>query len=129
MTSGKSQDAELVGDARIGELMRLQALLEGPSLSLDEIRTYVAERLEVLFPLEFHVYRRRWEQLAAGAVAGCSNWPRLNYLEWRHAVDGLAEELQLSEMLGEGESRKAGEWRSLLMTGPEWESDGEQTGF
>lgn len=125
MTTGKIQDAEIVADARIGELIRLQTLLEGPGLSLDESRTYVAEQLEVLYPLEFHVYRRRWEQLATGAVARCSNWPRLNCLKWRHAVSALAEEIRLAEILDEGESRRASKWRSLLMTGPEWEGDGE----
>lgn len=115
------EDTQSLADARIGELLRLQVLLEGPSLSHDEIRTYVAERLEALYPLDYHVYRKRWEQLASGAVGGDANWPRLNYLEWRQAMDALAEEMQLAEMLGEEESSKAAEWRSLLMAGPEWE--------
>ena len=68
-------------DALIGELLRLQVLLEGPGLSLDQIRTYVAERLELLYPLDYHVYRRRWEQLATGAVTGDANWLRLKYLD------------------------------------------------
>ena len=116
-----SEDPQSFTDARIGELLRLQVLLEGPSLSHDEIRTYVADRLEALYPLDYHIYRKRWEQLASGAVPGDANWPRLNYLEWRQAVDALAEEVRLAEMLGEGESRKAKEWRSLLMAGSEWD--------
>lgn len=115
------EDRQTLADARIGELLRLQVLLEGPSLSLDEIRAYVVEHLETLFPLDYHVYRKRWEQLASGAVGGDANWRRLNYLEWRQAVNALAEELRLAEMLGEGETRKAKEWRSLLMAGPEWD--------
>lgn len=112
--------AQAFSDARIGELLRLQVLLDGPSLSHDEIRAYVAERLETLYPLDYHVYRRRWEQLASGAVPGDASWPRLNYLEWRQAMDALGEEMRLAEMLGAGESAKAAEWRSLLMAGPEW---------
>jgi hypothetical protein len=113
--------ASAVTDARIGELLRLQVLLDGPDISLDDLRAYLVERLEAIYPLDYHVYRRRWERLAAGDASGDANWPRLNYLEWRCMVDALAEEVRLGEMLGEGESRKAREWRSLLMVGPEWE--------
>ena len=84
------------------------------------ISTTDAERLEALYPLDYHIYRTRWEQLASGAVPGDASWPRLNYLEWRQAVDALAEEARLAEILGEGLSRKAQNWRSLLMAGPEW---------
>jgi hypothetical protein len=62
--------------ARIGELLRLQVLLDGPCLAHDEIRAYVADRLEALYPLDYHAYRRRWAQLASGKVAGGANWPR-----------------------------------------------------
>lgn len=115
------EDRQSLIDARIGELLRLQVLLDGPRFAVGEIRDYIAERLEAIYPLDYHVYRRRWEQLASGAVSGDANWPRLNYLEWRQALDALAEEMRLAEMLGEGESSKAVEWRSLLMAGPEWD--------
>ena len=45
--------------ARIGELTRLALWLEQPGLTLDDVRRYVAERLERLYPLDFHVYRQR----------------------------------------------------------------------
>lgn len=109
-------------DARIGELLRLQLLLDGPSLSLDKIRTYVGERLQVLYPLDYHVYRRRWEQLASGVRRDDANWPKLNYLEWRQAVDALVEGVRLAEIMAEAESLKVREWRSMLMVGPEWEN-------
>ena len=35
-------------------------------------------------------------------------------------MDALGKEMRLAEMLGQGETRKAAEWRSLLMAGPEW---------
>jgi hypothetical protein len=107
-------------DARIGELLRLQVLLDGPEISLADLRAYLITRLEALYPLDYHIYRQRFEQLAAGEKTGDANWPRLNYLEWRQAVEALAEEVRLAEMLGEGESRKAQKWRSLLLVGLEW---------
>lgn len=36
-------------------------------------------------------------------------------------MEALAEEMRLAEILREGESPKAAEWRSLLMAGPEWD--------
>jgi hypothetical protein len=119
-SNGNAQGAN--NDARIGELLRLQVLLDGPDLSLNDLRAYLVERLEALYPLDYHVYRRRFEQLAAGEVPGDAHWPRLNYLEWRRAMDALAEEVRLAEMMGEEESRKAREWRALLMAGPECEA-------
>ena len=65
--------------------------------------------------------RQPFFHLAVGQPAPVLVGPRLNYLEWRQAVAALAEELRLAEMLGEGESRKAAERRSLLMAWPEWE--------
>lgn len=113
-------------EARIGELLRLQALLEDPDATLNGRRSYLVERLAALYPLNYHVYRRRWEQLAAGEAPGDANWPRLNYLEWRRAVDALAEEARLAKMMGEEGSAWAREWRAMLMVGPAWvQHDGE----
>lgn len=46
-------------DARIGGLLRLQVLLEGLDATLDSLRAYLVERLESIYPLDYHVYRRR----------------------------------------------------------------------
>ena len=45
--------------ARIGELLRLRLWLDQPDLDLATVRSYVAERLERLYPIDYHVYRRR----------------------------------------------------------------------
>lgn len=100
-------------------------LLDDPDATLNGLRSYLVERLEALYPLGYHVYRRRWER-PAGGMPGDANWPRLNYLEWCHAVDALAEEVQLAEMMEQGESARASEWRAMLMIGPAWEETGRK---
>ena len=55
--------------ARIGELLRLQIILEQPDLTLFDVRLYLADRLAALSPLDYRVYVRRWRALAPGASA------------------------------------------------------------
>lgn len=110
-----SNSSFAVADARYGELLRLQFLLDDPSFTLDKLRDYVAERTEEVYPHEYHIYRQRWQQLATGHTQGSAQWPKLEYLEWRRVVDALGEELRLLELTGEDESTQAREWRAMLM--------------
>lgn len=107
-----------IADARYGELLRLQFLLDDPNFTLEKLRDYIDERTEEVFPQEYHVYRRRWEQLAIGSRPGSARWPKLEYLEWRRIVDALSEELRLLELTEEEESEQAKEWRAMLMLDP-----------
>ena len=104
-----------IADARYGELLRLQFLLDDPNFTLEKLRDYVAERTEEVYPHEYHVYRQRWQQLATGHTQGSAQWPKLEYLEWRRVVDALSEELRLLELTEEEESTQAKEWRAMLM--------------
>ena len=104
-----------IADARYGELLRLQFMLDDPNFTLERLREYVAERTEEVYPHEYHVYRRRWEQLATGSKQGSAHWPKLEYMEWRRVVDALSEELRLSDLLDEDESAQAKELRAMLM--------------
>jgi hypothetical protein len=89
------------------------------AITLERLRAYIAERTEEVYPQEYHVYRRRWEQLATGNTQGSAHWPKLEYMEWRRIVDALTDELRLSDLLSEGESAQAREWRAMLMLDPE----------
>ena len=110
-----SNSSFAIADARYGELLRLQFLLDDPSFTLEKLRDYVAERTEEVYPREYHVYRQRWQQLATGHLQGSAQWPKLEYLEWRRVVDALGEELRLLELTGEEEGAQAREWRAMLM--------------
>jgi hypothetical protein len=110
--------ALLIADARYGELLRLQFLLDDPNFTLDKLRDYIAEHAEEIYPHEYHVYRRRWQQLATGHTPGSAQWPKLAYLEWRRIVDALSEELRLLELTQEPDSAQAKEWRAMLMLDP-----------
>jgi hypothetical protein len=46
--------------ARAGELLRLHIFLDQPDLTVDAIRLYVLDRLDLVYPLDYYVYRRRW---------------------------------------------------------------------
>jgi len=72
--------------ARIGELLRLQLLLDQPDLTRFDLRLYLADRLADLYPLDYLVYVRRWRGLAAGDEPG----PLLGFLEWWPLVEELA---------------------------------------
>ena len=104
-----------IADARYGELLRLRFLLDDPNFTLEKLHDYIVERTEEIYPHEYHVYRRRWAQLAAGHTQGSANWPKLEYLEWRRVGDALSEELRLLELTGEEESAQAKEWCAMLM--------------
>jgi hypothetical protein len=108
-----------IADARYGELLRLQFLLDDPNFTIDKLRDYIDDRTEEIYPQEYHVYRRRWQQLATGHRPGSAQWPKLEYLEWRRIVDALLEELRLLDLTGEPESVQAKEWRAMLMLDPE----------
>jgi hypothetical protein len=112
-----------IADARYGELLRLQFMLDDPNFTLERLREYIQERTEEVYPQEYHIYRRRWAQLAEGNALGSASWPKLEYLEWRSAVDTLAEELRLSDLLGEAETARAQELRAMLMLGSDWQDD------
>ena len=114
-----SETSFAIADARYGELLRLQFMLDDPSFTLERLREYIAERTEEVYPQEYHVYRRRWEQLATGNTQGSAHWPKLEYMEWRRIVDALTDELRLSDLLSEAESAQAREWRAMLMLDPE----------
>jgi hypothetical protein len=110
-----SESSFEIADARYGELLRLQFMLDDPGFTIDKLHDYIAERTEEVYPQEYHTYRRRWEQLATGKTQGSAHWPKLEYLEWRRIVDALTNELSLSDLLEEGESAQAREWRAMLM--------------
>ena len=99
--------------ARIGELLRLQILLEQPDLTLFDIRFYVADRLADLYPLDYLVYVRRWRALPPGAEPG----PLLGFLEWWPLVEELAERATLAEMVEEAEEAdgRVRELRAVLL--------------
>ena len=113
-----SEPSLAIADARYGELLRLQFMLDDPGFTLDKLRDYITERTEEIYPQEYHVYRRRWERLATGSTPGSAQWPKLEYMEWRRIVDALADELRLSDLLDEEESTQAKEWRAMLMLDP-----------
>ena len=113
-----SEPSFATADARYGELLRLQFMLDDPSFTLDKLRDYITERTQEIYPQEYQVYRRRWERLATGRTQGSAQWPKLEYLEWRRIVDALTEELGLSDLLDEAESAQAKEWRAMLMLDP-----------
>lgn len=54
--------------ARIGELLCLQLLLEQPDLTRFDVGLYLADRLAALYPVDYHVYVRRWRALAVWAL-------------------------------------------------------------
>jgi hypothetical protein len=112
-----------IADARYGELLRLLFLLDDPSFTIERLRAYIAERTEEVYPHEYHVYRRRWEQLAIGNTQGSAHWPKLEYLEWRRVVDALSEELRFADLLDEGDTAQAREYRAMLMLDPPTPAD------
>jgi len=91
----------ILAATRIGELTRLALWLEQPGLTLDDVRHYVAERLEHLYPLDFHSYRQRWQALDDGSRPG----PVLSFLEWWPLAQELAERAAVAGMLGEVDGR------------------------
>ena len=93
----------ILAAARIGELTRLAVWLEQPELTADDVRQYVAERLERLYPLDFHVYRQRWHALEADSRPG----PLLSFLDWWPLAQELAERVVVAGMLGEEDERVA----------------------
>ena len=99
----------ILAAARIGELTRLALWLEQPRLSLDDVRHYVAERLERLYPIDFHIYRQRWQALEADSRPG----PLLSFLEWWPLAQELAERAAVAGMLGEVDGRIDGLRRVL----------------
>lgn len=83
--------------ARIGELTRLALWLEQPDLTTDDVRRYVAERLERLYPTDYHTYRQRWQALDADRRPG----PLLSFLDWWPLAQELAERATVAGLLGE----------------------------
>ena len=96
--------------ARIGELLRLRLWLDQPDLDLAAVRAYVADRLERLYPIDYHVYRRRWHDLGAHQAPGTM----LSFLEWWPLVQELMERAAVAEMVGEADPR-VGELRRMLL--------------
>jgi hypothetical protein len=90
--------------ARIGELLRLQIILEQPDLTPFDLRLYLADRLDDLYPLDYLVYVRRWRGLAPGAEPE----PLLGFLEWWPLVAELTERAAVAEMIGEGDELSEG---------------------
>ena len=82
------------------------------------MRLYVLDRLDQVYPLDYHVYRRRWHALAPGEEPG----PRLGFLEWYGLVSRWEERAGLAELMGEtAEGAEVEEWRRVLLV----EGDGE----
>lgn len=98
--------AILVG--RLSVLERMQAdLLSEPNVTIEDVRVYVADLTEYLLPLDYHVYRRRWQALPDGAALG----PLLSFPEWYPLVEELDEIGRLAEMLEEAPS--GAQWDAL----------------
>ena len=96
--------------ARIGELLRLETWLDQPGLTVDIIRAHVAGRIEALYPLDYHVYRNRWQKAGDGAPG-----PLLSFLEWYPLFTELTELGEAAAILETEESGKIGEIRKLLL--------------
>ena len=104
---------------RIGELLRLRLWLDQPDLDLAAVRVYVADRLERLYPIDYHVYRRRWHDLGAHQAPGTL----LSFLERWPLVQELTERATVAALVGEADSR-VGELRRVLLE--EGKSDSTQ---
>ena len=98
--------------ARIGELLRLHLWLDQTDLDLAAVRAYVADRLERLYPLDYHVYRRRWHGRGPDGAPG----PLLSFLEWWPLMQELTERATVAAMVGEVDGR-VGELRRVLLVG------------
>ena len=82
------------------------------------MRLYVLDRLDQVYPLDYHVYRRRWHALTPGEEPG----PLLGFLEWYGLVSRWAERAGFAELMGErAEGVEVEEWRRVLLV----EGDGE----
>jgi hypothetical protein len=76
------------------------------------VRLYVLDRLDQVYPLEYHVYRRRWHACAPGEEPG----PLLGFVEWYAVVRQWAERAGFAEVLGEtAEGVEVEEWRRVLL--------------
>ena len=93
----------ILAAARIGELTRLALWLEQPDLTADDVRQYIAERLERLYPIDYHVYRQRWQALEADSRPG----PLLSFLEWWPLAQELTERVAVAGLLEEEDERVA----------------------
>ena len=83
--------------ARIGELLRLQALLSTPDVALDEVRAYQSERIETLLPPAYLLYRRRWRALPPSQAPG----PLLGFGDWSEKAEQLQEIIDVADLLDE----------------------------
>jgi len=83
--------------ARIGELLRLQALLDTPDIAFDDVRAYISTRIETLLPPAYLVYRRRWHTLSPGEEPG----PLLGYAAWQELAEKLKEIINMADLLDE----------------------------
>jgi hypothetical protein len=94
---------------RAGELLRLSLFLDQPDLDLDAVRLYVLDWLDKVYPLDYHVYRRRWHACAPGEEPG----PLLGFLEWHALVSKWEEQAEFAELMGE--TAEVGELRRMLL--------------
>jgi hypothetical protein len=92
----------------------LQLLLDHPDLTPFDLRLYLADRLDDLYPLDYLVYVRRWRGLAPGAEPE----PLLGFLEWWPLVAELTERATVAAMIGVGGALVA-ELRRVLVVGEE----------
>ena len=97
--------------ARIGELLRLHLWLDQPDLDLAAVRAYIADRLQRLYSLDYHVYRRRWHDRGERLAPG----PLLTFLEWWPLEQELGERAMVGEVDGRVE-----ELRRVLLV-EEWQ--------
>lgn len=83
--------------ARIGELFRLQALLDTPDVTIAELRAYITERIETLLPPAYLLYRQHWQALLPDEAPG----PLMGYAEWSEVAARLQEIIDVADMLDE----------------------------
>lgn len=94
-------------EARISELLRIQTVLDAG----DDLRPYLEQRLEQLYPAEYKEYRQRWQSLPDDHRHGRF----LDFVSWRVLIIELADQLRLAEMLGEQISARVRRLQEILL--------------
>lgn len=83
--------------ARIGELLRVQALLDTPGFTIEDLHAYIIERVESLLPPAYLLYRRRWQALPPDKVPG----PLMGYGAWSEVAAQLQGIIDTADLLDE----------------------------
>lgn len=93
-----------------------------PTADLAAVRVYVADRLERLYPIDYHVYRRRWHDRGSRQAPGAL----LSFLEWRPLVQELTERVTVAAMVGKADPPVGELQRVLLVSGESDSKPAEQ---